>query len=139
MKDLEEIVEKLRLERVERQLTLGELLTEIQDLPPDMPVLLDYGDAAVTTGREHSYRGYYSDLSFEPLTLAGKNPTPVRVLLEQVRTALGGRVYRGYKGGDFVMRPDTTLWIASYGTTGRTVVGTARLGDALILKTGEED
>ena len=64
-----------------------------------------------------SYRGYYSDLAFEP----GDRCVTVKELLERANEA-NGDTFTGYKGGDFVMGDDTPLWAAPYGSTGLAIV-----------------
>lgn len=72
--------------------------------------LLARNHCGIGLGHEHSYRGYYQDLAFEP-----SGYTESRRLLLQCKRALGG-TYIGYKGGEFTMTEHTYLWIASYGT-----------------------
>jgi hypothetical protein len=61
----------------------------------------------------HSYRGYYSDLSFEK----SDSKVMVKDLLEICKSTLN-QTFTGYKGGDNVMGKDTPLWLADYGCTG---------------------
>ncbi len=68
-------------------------------------------------GAEMSYRGYYSDLSFE----TQEDPKPVAAFLEQCQRALGD-TYTGYKGGDYDMGEDTPLWRADYSECGDAIV-----------------
>lgn len=78
-------------------------------------------------GEEMSYRGYYSDLSFEY-----SEPKPAAAFLAQCRKALG-TTYEGYKGGDFVMKEDTPLWRATYGATGDAIISATIEGGDLVL------
>jgi hypothetical protein len=96
--------EQWRKERAATQMTLGELIGALERLPSETLV------QGLT--HAHSYRGYYSDLAFEP------QGTSVSAgdLLAQCRAAMG-RVFEGYKGGDYVMGETTPIWIADYGTT----------------------
>ena len=91
-------------ERAATQMTLGTLIASLEKLPPDSLVR--------GLGHAHSYRGYYSDLAFEPQAVS----ITAAALLEQCRAAMG-RVFEGYKGGDYVMGETTPVWIAHYGTT----------------------
>lgn len=89
--------------RAKTQMTLGKMITVLEAIEPARPI--------VGLGEADSYRGYYSDLAFEPsgeTTTAGK-------LLVQCRAAMG-RTFEGYKGGDFVMHENTPRWISEYGT-----------------------
>jgi hypothetical protein len=63
-------------------------------------------------GRPHSYRGYYSDLAFEPV-----ENTTVGGMLTAARSAMGA-TYTGYKGGEYQMDEWTTCWLANYGDCG---------------------
>ena len=92
-------------DRAETQMTLGKLIAALEELPADM--LID------GIHSPHSYRGYYSDLAFESASdkvTAGK-------ALEMCRGAMG-RVFQGYKGGDFMMGEATPVWLAEYGSCG---------------------
>ena len=42
-------------------------------------------------------------------------------LIKQLKEAVG-KVYTGYKGGDYTMTEDTPLWVANYGETGSTAI-----------------
>lgn len=92
-------------ERAASQMTLGKLIERLAALPPETRVK--------GLGSEHSYRGYYSDLAFEPTD----TEIPASALLAQCRAAMG-REYEGYKGGDYLMGESTPLWSAPYGSCG---------------------
>lgn len=92
-------------ERAETQLTLGGLIAALEAMPSDAQV--------ANLGDEHSYRGYYIDLAFKRLD----GTRPAGELLADCRAAMG-RVFEGYKGGEFVMGAKTPLWVASYGRCG---------------------
>lgn len=92
-------------ERAETQMTLGKLIAALEAMAP--------ADMVANLNHAHSYRGYYSDLAFERddgLRGAG-------ALLEECRAAMG-RVFVGYKGGNFVMGELTPVWVADYGSCG---------------------
>lgn len=91
--------------RAASQMTLGQLVERLAAIPPDTRVK--------GLGSEHSYRGYYTDLAFEPTD----TETTASALLAQCRAAMG-REYKGYKGGDYLMGESTPLWSASYGSCG---------------------
>ena len=102
-------------ERAESQMTLGKLIAALESMPPDSHV--DGIDSP------HSYRGYYSDLAFEPR----HEKTTVSELLQTCRDTMG-QVFEGYKGGDFVMGALTPLWVANYGCTGMRIMGLSTSG-----------
>ena len=92
-------------ERAQTQLTLGKLIDALHAMPPRTQVanLCDPG----------SYRGYYSDLYFE----RGDGTRSASELLG-VACKCMGKVFTGYKGGDFQMGRNTPLWVAEYGDCG---------------------
>lgn len=95
-------------ERAQTQMTLGELIDRLEQLPPDMMI-----DGLC---RPHSYRGYYSDLAFE---YNGK--MPVHEAIQVCRSCMG-EIFEGYKGGDFCMGRDTPVWRAFYGSCGNRIM-----------------
>lgn len=60
----------------------------------------------------HSYRGYYECVAFEPA-----DNICVGGMLESAKGALG-MTFVGWKGGDFPMDGDTTVFIAFEGSCG---------------------
>lgn len=96
-------------ERSESQMTLGKLIKRLEELPPETPVGI---------GNPHSYRGYYSDLAFDPAISTAAEA------LARCRAAMG-EVFQGYKGGDFQMGSLTPVWIAHYGDCGKKIVAVA--------------
>jgi len=59
--------------------------------------------------RPHSYRGHYADLAFE----RAENVT-IGEMLTLAKSALG-ETFTGYKGGHYVMKEYTDVWLAEYG------------------------
>lgn len=88
--------------RSQTQLTLGGLIKQLESVDPERKI--------IGLGPPMSYRGYYSDLAFAP----SDTPIPVVDALKVVRECMG-RVFEGYKGGDFQMGELTPLWSAEYG------------------------
>lgn len=91
-------------ERSKTQMTLGSFIAKLASLDPERKI--------IGVGSPISYRGYYSDLAFEPTT---KIKT-VGEVLAKARECMG-RVFQGYKGGDFQMGESTPLWSSEYGTS----------------------
>lgn len=102
------------------QFSLNDLIDRLEQLPQDMLILL--GDA-------DSYRGYYSDLAFEPLYDAYART--VKDALYEVENA-HGKTFTGYKGGEFTMDGDTPVWYSHYGDTGSAIVGISDEGEILL-------
>ena len=110
-------------ERSESQMTLGKLIADLEAMPADTEV----------RGLEsaHSYRGYYCDLAFEPI----KAKVKVSSLLAECKAAMG-KVFTGYKGGDYVMGESTPVWISHYGTTGQKLMAIHKDGT---IETADDD
>ena len=96
-------------ERSESQMTLGKVIKILETMPEDMKIR--------GLGELDSYRGYYSDLAFEPT----EKSRPVFEILADCRSAMG-RVFQGYKGGDFMMGETTPMWVAHYGSCGKKLI-----------------
>ncbi len=100
-----------RAERSLNQMTLAGLIDEFEKLDSDRKI--------VGLGEPDSYRGYYSDLAFNP----SDEIRTVNDLLGDCKLALG-TTYTGYKGGDFFMDEHTPLWISDYGmSSGKKLMG----------------
>lgn len=99
---------------------LDDLIELLESVPPN--TVLKNGFS-----HPHSYRGYYTDLAFEPAS----NVT-VGEMLGDARSARG-ETFVGWKGGDFTMDGYTECWLSFEGsssgeTLGRMLV-TYMLGD----------
>lgn len=110
-------------ERAETQMTLGKLIAALEAMPAN-------ADIAGLTG-PHSYRGYYSDLAFEPT----EGTVKAGDLLAACKGAMG-QVFEGYKGGDYVMGSLTPVWVSYYGTTGKKLMALNADGS---IETAEDD
>ena len=93
-------------ERAQTQMTLGKLIAALEGMPE--------GSMVSNLVEPHSYRGYYNDLAFE----LGSGTRLASDLLADCKNAMG-KVFEGYKGGDFVMGELTPMWVANYGCCGR--------------------
>lgn len=99
----------MQRERATTQMTLGKLIAALEAMP---------GNAKVKALHQpHSYRGYYMDLAFEH---TGESTT-AKQLLAVCRWCMG-KMFYGYKGGEFVMGELTPVWIAMYGHTGERII-----------------
>lgn len=114
---------QLKAERSATQMTLGKMIAALEAMPPDAEVS--------GLGHAHSYRGYYSDLAFEPQ----KAKVKAADLLAECRKAMG-RTFCGYKGGDFMMGDSTPMWVAHYGCCGVKLMAIKPDGE---LETAEDE
>ena len=94
--------------RKDYHMCLGDLLDRLREADPEGLGYLE---------RPHSYWGYCADLALEPAA------RPIRVweLINQLSDVIDTEL-TGYKGGEFLMEADTTVWIASYGNTGLALI-----------------
>ena len=106
---IDRILERAKAERAESQMTLGKMIQRLEGMPQDFEMQ--------GFGFIDSYRGYYCDLSFSPSV----EKMPVSEVLKEARGAMG-KVFTGYKGGDFLMSESTPIWIADYGECGVKIV-----------------
>ncbi|RLB94666.1 MAG: hypothetical protein DRH26_00495 [Deltaproteobacteria bacterium] len=110
-------------ERAETQMTLGTFMARLLELPHDLKI----GNLI----NPHSYRGYYCDLAFE----AG--PGEVTVLeTHKLCQSCMGKIFTGYKGGEFMMGEATPIWFAEYGSCGTRIVA---IKDNGVLETKEDE
>jgi hypothetical protein len=119
-----------RRTRSNYHLTLGAAIKTLEQAPPDAVVEFSGG---ASPGEAHSYRGYYSDLSF-----GGGDKITAAQFLEVCRSALGA-TFEGYKGGDFTMGEKTPLWCAPYGMCGPAIIAATVTDGKVVLVTKEID
>jgi hypothetical protein len=89
---------------------LGELINRLKE--EDYALVVPNG-----FGSPHSYRGYYEQLAFEP----AKDVT-IGSMLKCARACVG-KIFIGYKGGNFEMNTYTECWLAEYGHCGEELGG----------------
>jgi hypothetical protein len=126
---MDAISESSRNTRKDYHLTLGGLITILESAEG----CVRFADGS-TPGDEMSYRGYYSDLAFEPQS----ESKTVSEFLGQCKAA-HGNTYEGYKGGDNVMADDTPLWKALYGSCGDAIVDAIKTESGIVLVTKHID
>lgn len=83
---------------------LKDLIAWLEKQPQDAVVINGFGSP-------HSYRGYYEDLAFAPVSV-----TTIGEMLSSATGAVG-QVFHGWKGGEYYMNRDTLCWIAYDGCT----------------------
>lgn len=86
-------------------LSAQEIIDRIEKLPES--TILKIGLAY-----PHSYRGYYDELAFTPVI----EDTPILEFINSLKDALN-KSYNGYKGGEYTMTEDTTVWLTEYGSS----------------------
>lgn len=92
-----------------KQLTLRALIDGLKAADASLPVVLDTGEVP---GKLDSWRGIYAELA---MSFDTEGATDVATVLADAESAVGA-VFTGYKGGDFLMRDYTPIWLANYGS-----------------------
>lgn len=81
-----------------------------------------------------SWRGIYSQLTLD-YDMGGKEVT-LGELLKDLETSIKGKVFRGYKGGEFRMNIDTPVWADPSGMYNqRMIIGVEDTEDCILIKT----
>ncbi len=83
-------------------LSLGEIISEMEKHSPLQPMRIGFTHA-------HSYRGDYYQLGVEPI-----QGTTIGDSLAILKGAIG-KTFQGYKGGDYTMHDETSVYISVYG------------------------
>lgn len=110
------------MEHIELELTtygttsLRSLLEALKDLPETAPVVFDFCYLNPTT--VDSYRGYYEHLALGWSTHGDKQNRDMRRNLSDAN----GSTFEGYKGGEYMMTPETPVWVDNYGDVSRTAI-----------------
>lgn len=107
---LAELIEALERVRVRRVGEDGE--------PNNQIVQFDFGGLAPKG--LHSYRGFYEDLAIGFTTEQAQGPT-LDAFVAELRAAIGSTI-TGYKGGSYIVRPGTSVWVAQRGDTSGTFI-----------------
>ena len=93
------------------QLGIGELVALLRAADQSKRVFATVNGRVFGVSAEvGSYRGYYDQLAIEP----GEEATAGQ-LADRLSDAVG-ETFTGYKGGDFAMSRNTSVWVADYGT-----------------------
>ena len=111
------------LERSKTQVTLGKMIAFLKAANPDLML--------PRLENPHSYRGYYSDLAFEPSDGFRK----ASEILADCESSLGS-TFTGWKGGDFLMKESTPVWVAFEGCCGKKLI---KINQDGTIETAEDD
>lgn len=115
------------------QLTLGQFLKGLTSINADSNshVVFDFEYAYPT--RLRSWRGAYEEIAFG---FTSKDTAPILLdIIHEVRGSIGS-IYEGYKGGLFMMKEDTPVWVSNYGHAGHTaIIGVFSNGYQVIIET----
>ena len=101
-----------------QQLLLGEFVLLLQNVTTKMlPVVIDTGEVPT---RLNSWRGRYAELALGFCEIGDKHckSATVAKVLDDAESAIG-KVYGGWKGGDFLMGKGTPIYLANPGEVSR--------------------
>lgn len=117
-----------------RQLNLGQLVYELEKYKGEKNVRFDFG--SFSPDGFDSYRGYYEQLA---LGFRESPQITVDALLKECNETMC-KEFTGWKGGEYVMYPETPLWVANVGrTSGTAIVGVTDYGWQVIINTAYID
>lgn len=127
-------------------ITISDLLDKLSVFTPSLPVQYDFrlffvGDDDMTVastplspGEPHTYRGYYEDITFVPST------TPITIAeFIAVLDGVIGQEFVGWKGGDYRMDENTSVWAAAEGVGGNMITDAELRDGVVVLLTMEDD
>jgi hypothetical protein len=112
------------------QLTLGEILLKLEPILKKQETVIEkYGKEASVKydfGRlsptyVSSWRGDYRELALDYVGTNNKKPLTISMFYEMLKDAIG-KIFTGYKGGDFLMGKNTPVWVSNYGESTCTAV-----------------
>lgn len=94
-------------------MTLGEFIDVLKEIPEGSQII--YKAFGCLPGKLASYRGYYEDLALDVLGPEYNKAIPVSEVLKECEEAIG-KVFTGWKGGDYEASRDTLLWASNTGS-----------------------
>ena len=115
------------------QWTLGQLLDALEAVS-DKSNAVRFDFCMVAPTDLDSYRGYYEDLALGWAPQDGYPAPTVADLLATLKGQLGTTVH-GWKGGDYTVSRDQTLYVANPGETGSTAVMGVDSGYFTVIRT----
>lgn len=113
--------EKLQKQRAKEQMTLGQLISKLEEMNPDDRIICST-DTSMKLTHFDSYRGYYGDLAIGYTIEGDEGFKTVKEFLSAAKECLGKK-FMGYKGGEFVMDENTPLHVANFGHTSDFIIG----------------
>jgi len=108
--------------------TVKAILEVLEKCPNGARMLFDF--AGFQLGDLQSYRGYYECLSIEPIlpqsvmvnAITQKNEPETVASFYLRLSEMVGKEITGYKGGEYLVTPDTAIWVSFYGRADSTAI-----------------
>jgi len=116
-------------------MSLGELIYALRQHNPEAKVFFEFG--GISPGDVDSWRGDYAQLALGWKADRDGDPRTVAQLLENLTEAIG-KEFEGYKGGIYMMRESTQVWVdrpGEYTSTALVRVKGKHNGNWVYLKT----
>ncbi len=117
-------------------MTVRELVLALKRRQSDEKVYYDF--CGFFPYKIDSYRGDYSELALSYARHTDLRPVEPHTVAQLIDLLEGvvGKVLQGYKGGDFLMRASTPVWVSNYGESNSTsIVGIYDLEGTTYLRT----
>ena len=137
LNQIEDCIYQIR-ESLDEPMNLGQLISAVQKAIPDCPednpsIEFDFGRAAPT--EFNSFRWNYRELA---IGYSGKGSAKAKDFLAACKKA-SVSTFQGYKGGEFEMDSDTSVWVACRGCISNTRITQVIVkdGDTIVLVTDE--
>ena len=116
-------------------MTLGTLIKLLETFPREAELTYDLGRVRVCKPALDSWRGRYECLAIGYTTLTHDEMFTVGELLDECKAAIG-KIYTGYKGGDYTMTENTMIFVDNPGDyTDTKLTGIGSDGFAAVLIT----
>lgn len=116
------------------QLTLGDLIDALKSVKDKKAsVRFDFG--YMKPKQIESWRGSYDELAIN-YSEDDDDSEKVSHFISRLNQCIG-KTFVGYKGGDFVMKKNTPVWVANHGQAANTAIfGIKDFGYQVIIETG---
>ncbi|WOF44328.1 hypothetical protein KNJ79_05195 [Sphingopyxis indica] len=113
-------------------ISVGDLIVLLRNCDPDALIEFDFPARPTTVA---SWRGVYAEPALGHSAMPDVQPT-VRDLYDELKNAIDGRTFCGWKGGDYSYTATDTLHVANPGDVGHLVVsGIADCDHYVVIKT----
>ncbi len=96
---------------------IGEIKEALKDVDKERTIRFDFGFLSPST--IDSWRGNYANPA---IGYAMDEHCTVQKFLDELYLATSGKLYYGYKGGEFTFSDDCILWVDNYGQFSETAI-----------------
>lgn len=107
---------------------IGKIKQKLNDVDGDISIEFDFCRFAPTT--INSYRGYYNQPA---IGWGDRCNGKVKDFLDQLNECTSGKVYQGYKGGDYTYDDDDELYVANWGHSHDVIISHISISDYEVI------